>query len=202
MFVSRATEVNLWQAADIRVEGLAFVAGDLEDGLPSSSLVAKGEFLPGPGRRILTLSEIENGRDVGEIRLRGEVHMLGPVIQLSRSLPRNHLVRGRDLKVGRGDISIYGPGTITTLSDAVGKRLRIARRAGTVLAARDLLVVPLIRRGERVGIVAKVKGIRVKVAGVSREDGQRGELVRVKNLMSRRMLMARVVDQNTVAAVY
>ncbi len=203
MFVNQAATVNIWPAADIRVDAVSFnydQPGSVAE--PMSFVPIPSGLLPGPGRRSLALKIIRRGREVGRARLSGQVHLFGPVVQLVRTLPRNHLVSGRDIRIGRGDLSLYGPDAITLVTDACGKRLRRGRRAGSVLRVRDLVVPPVLKRGELVGIVADINGIRVRVPGVSRQDGRRGELVRVKNMMSRQLLMARVIDRDTVAAVY
>jgi flagella basal body P-ring formation protein FlgA len=61
---------------------------------------------------------------------------------------------------------------------------------------------PLVRRGDLVTILALAGRISVSVPGEMRDSGVKGEVVRVKNLMSRREILARVVDKNTVRVVF
>ena len=70
----------------------------------------------------------------------------------------------------------------------VGKQLVRTLRAGTPIAARDLKSVPLVDRGDMVRVVARVGGVVASTVGKSMETAGIGDLVRVENLNSGRML--------------
>ncbi len=192
-----AAEVNGWNAADVRVDGLFLspAASALPDG---AELVPVGRLAPGPGRRSLLFRVVKDGKTVATLRAVAQIHLLAPVVTLARFLPRHHVVESGDLVVRRMDLSAAGEGVFARVADVRGKRLRRSLAAGAVLRAADLESVPLVRRGDVVEIVARLGNIEVRAPGLAREDGRAGDTVRVKNMASRRLILARVAGRGTV----
>jgi len=83
-------------------------------------------------------------------------------------------------------------------SDAVGMQLSRSLRAGDVVRTSQLKAVPVVRRGDRVTLVAQRGSLQVRARGVVREAGGRDARVRVANATSGKVVMGRVVDSATV----
>jgi flagella basal body P-ring formation protein FlgA len=77
----------------------------------------------------------------------------------------------------------------------------LPRRAlpqGAVLRAAMLEAAPLVRRGQQVTIQAEITGLSVKSAGEALADGSQGELVRVRNLLTNKVITAIVMAPGEV----
>ncbi|OGR08393.1 MAG: flagella basal body P-ring formation protein FlgA, partial [Deltaproteobacteria bacterium RIFOXYD12_FULL_50_9] len=85
---------------------------------------------------------------------------------------------------------------------AIGKRLNTSLTAGAILYAALLTSPPLVARGDLVTIQIRTANLLVTVPGEVRNGGAAGDLVRVKNLMSRKEIFARVIDPGTVEVPY
>jgi flagella basal body P-ring formation protein FlgA len=59
-------------------------------------------------------------------------------------------------------------------------------------------VPPLIRRGDVVRIIAESNTFRISTKGEAKEDGGKGERIRLVNLRSKKNIYAEVVDPGTV----
>jgi flagellar basal body P-ring formation protein FlgA len=57
---------------------------------------------------------------------------------------------------------------------------------------------PMVKRNDRVSIVAESGSLRITAMGEVRESASRGERVKVVNLGSNKEIFARVVDPKTV----
>jgi flagella basal body P-ring formation protein FlgA len=55
---------------------------------------------------------------------------------------------------------------------------------------KDLIEPKIIKRGERVMITAAKSGIGIRMNGIAQSDGNRGQVIRVKNQNSERVINA------------
>ena len=56
----------------------------------------------------------------------------------------------------------------------------------------------ILKAGAPVTIVSRVNGVEVKMDGVALEAGHAGDIIKVKNTASRKVLRGRIVDEVTV----
>lgn len=59
----------------------------------------------------------------------------------------------------------------------------------------------VLQPGTLVTLVASVNGVEVKMEGTTLQPGREGEIIRVRNNSSRRIIRARVIDATTVEVV-
>jgi flagella basal body P-ring formation protein FlgA len=60
----------------------------------------------------------------------------------------------------------------------------------------------IIKAGAPVTLISRVNGVEVKIDGVALEAGHAGEVIRVRNTSSRKVLRGRIVDEATVEIVH
>lgn len=105
-----------------------------------------------------------------------------------------------DVELQRRDIS-QASDALGRLEDALGQAPRSSLRPGQILQRRQLAPAQLVKRGERVRIVARSEGIEVHGAGEALDAGARDAVIRVRNSASGRVISARVVDLGLVEPV-
>ncbi|NCT85670.1 MAG: flagellar basal body P-ring formation protein FlgA [Comamonadaceae bacterium] len=105
-----------------------------------------------------------------------------------------------DVELQRRDIS-QASDALGRLEDLLGQAPRSSLRPGQILQKRQLAPAQLVKRGERVRIVARSEGIEVQGAGEALDAGARDAVVRVRNSASGRVISARVVDLGLVEPV-
>ena len=69
---------------------------------------------------------------------------------------------------------------------------------GSVLSERNLSRPILIKRGENIRIVARVGELEVFANGVTFSQGAAGDLVRVQNSVTKRIMTGRVQEDKSV----
>jgi len=151
-----------------------------------------------PGRKTLTAAILKNGTEQGLVKMTGDLKLFGPVVSLKKRLNRNEIITRDDLGATRRDVSQLDPGFIRNPAEAVGKKLRVSLPAGAILYDQTLTVPDLVRRGDKVTIVARSAAVEVSAPGEARDFGTKGEIIRVKNLSSRKEIQARVVESGLV----
>ncbi len=132
------------------------------------------------------------------IYVQAKVAVLEQVLVASRHLQRGTPLERADLEFVEKDIATLSGGYLTDLDKTEGMILNRSIRAGMALGPHMLEAPKLVRRGDRVIILAAADGVEVRMAGEALSDGAEGELVRVRNLSSGREVEAEVVRAGVV----
>ncbi len=151
-----------------------------------------------PGKKFITAVILVNNQEQATVKMYGDVHFWGSVISLAHPLPRRSILSEDDLVTEFTDISMLGDDIIYDADDIIGKQTKKSLPEGAVLYRRYLKNPTLVKRGDLVTILATVGSLRVTVPGEIKNTGGLGDTVRVKNMMSRRTLQARVIDEGLV----
>ena len=116
---------------------------------------------------------------------------------------QHHLGRGTELKSAdirreRKDLAALTGGYILDTGRALGKRLKRSVPPGSVLVPAMLESPRLVRRGQRVLILARGQGMEVRMAGAALSHGAKGDVVRIKNLMTKKIIEGTVTSSGMV----
>jgi len=155
-----------------------------------------------PGKKNVSADILKDGMEQGQVRMSGDLKLFGTVVNTTKRLNRNEIIGSEDIATRRQDISMLDGDLIQDPKQAVGQKLKLSLPAGAVLYAQNLDAPPLVNRGERVTIMAKSQAIQITTPGEARNSGALGEMVRVKNLTSRREIHARVTGVGIVEAEF
>ncbi|MBU1405514.1 MAG: flagellar basal body P-ring formation protein FlgA [Proteobacteria bacterium] len=155
-----------------------------------------------PGKKNVTATILQEGQEQGQVRMSGDLRLFGTVVSTLKRLNRNEIVGESDVTAKRQDISMLDAGLIQDPKEAIGKKLKTSLPAGAILHAQALEAPTLVHRGERVTIMAKSQAIKITAPGEARNSGALGEMIRVKNLASRREIHARVTGAGLVEAEF
>ncbi|MFT5392650.1 MAG: flagella basal body P-ring formation protein FlgA [Gammaproteobacteria bacterium] len=120
------------------------------------------------------------------------------VVVSARPLSRGDVIMPGDLTRQRRDISRLRRTYFTDPKLLVGRHLRRSVTAGQPLSARWLNRPVDVRRGQRVVLLAQVSGLQVRMEGTALSNAQIGDLIKVRNLRSNRVVEGVVNDAGTV----
>ncbi len=138
-----------------------------------------------------------DGKIERRVVLSGWVDRFENVVCTSRSLRRSTVITEDDVNTKRRNISKLPVNVLTNVEDVLGKRLKQALKSDTVLLANMVENPPLIKRGDRVTIVAESPALQVTALGVAQTKGGLGDQIRVKNCMNQKEVIARIVNAST-----
>lgn len=202
--------------SDIRRTAEQFALAQAEAGSPGNIQVEAGEldrrlqlsrceipleaFMPVGGRLAgrTTVGIRCDGAKPWSIYIPVTIALYQPVLVAARPLSRGAHLTADDLQLVEQDVSSLTTGYLTDPEEAEGKVLKRMVTAGTPLTPSIVQAPRLIRRGERVTLLAETGGLQVRVAGKALADGAVGERVRVQNLSSRRIVEGEVVSPGVV----
>ena len=139
-----------------------------------------------------------DGKIERRVVLSGWVDRFEKVVCTVQRLQRHTLLTKDDLCLERRNIAKLSTNVIKAVEEVVGKRLRHNVKPDTVLLANMVEEPPLIEKGDRVTIIAESPALVVTTVGTAQSKGFSGDQIRVKNCMSKKEIIARVVNASTV----
>ncbi len=116
------------------------------------------------------------------------VKLYRDVVVTTRAVPRNVLLGNQHIRLEQRDVSGLTAGYLESPSKALGRVARRPLAIGMIIDPSALENRRLVRRGERVTILANAGRLAVQMKGKALMDGASGDRVRVKNLSSGRIV--------------
>lgn len=153
-----------------------------------------------PGKKYISMVFTADGQDVATVRMDADVLFFGEVVCASKRISRNTLITAEDLTTVYRNVSMMDDSLIRDTDQAVGKMAKTTIQPGAIVYRRHLKKQPLVKRGDHVTIIARHGALQVTAPGEVKNTGAKGDMIKVKNLMSRRVIYARVIHEGLVQA--
>ena len=148
-----------------------------------------------PGARTVTV-KLNDGE--GRSSSKGlKVTWYQPLVYSIKPLPRDGAFSHSDLRVKVGSVGtavscVWSPDQIRH------SQARQAISAYRPISFEDVEQVMAIKRGSTVTMVAKVNGLGIEVQGIAMQRGGIGDVIKVRNLSSKKILSGVIVDVGRV----
>lgn len=188
-------------ASDIRIRSVR-VMGNRQ--YPEGELTFSDFMLSGSvGSRVRGSVLVgHGGTPFGKLRFSARVDRMGVVVVAARELNRNERITRRDLRLSRQNLADLPASVFADPALAVGRCVTLKIPAGDALRQDRLANPPLVRRGDRIRLVARSGPLKVVTDGTAKEDGAKGEQIRVENLRSGKVITARVTGRRTATVLF
>lgn len=124
------------------------------------------------------------------------------VLVTARPVPRSAILTPADLRTEPREVADLDRGYLSRPEEAVGKHASRALASGTVLTPSMLTLPPLVRRGDRVTVLAGSGPLEVRLTAEALADGRAGETVRVRNPLTRKVIYGIVSAAGTVRVAH
>ncbi len=137
-----------------------------------------------------------------EENIRTKVEVLKEVVVASRFLSRNTVIGYDDVKVVKKWRDRSYPNQVSDVSEIIGKTVNSRVKANYEISRNMIRASVAVKRGKLVRIVFNRGALSVSTIGSSEQDGDLGDLIRVKNLRSNKTVYARVEGDSQVRVDY
>ena len=151
-----------------------------------------------PGYQNYLLAAEVAGREVSRTWIKAEVRVFDDVVVASTPVARNDFVNSNDVKLTRRELAASSRRPFTEIEEVIGKQARRTLEPNEILTTDKLQQPTLVRRNSPVVMVLETGLLRIDVPGVAQENGKAGELIKVKNPTSGKIIQGTVVDERTV----
>ncbi|WP_459705902.1 flagellar basal body P-ring formation chaperone FlgA [Stutzerimonas marianensis] len=132
----------------------------------------------------------------------GLAHVFLPSVHAAGVIDRGQTFTAQDLKLQRINIAKARRGYYNRLEEVVGLAAKRRIRAGQLITPTLLEQAMAVRRGQPVRIVANHDGIEASTSGEALAEGQPGDVIRVRNIGSGKVIDAKVLDVGVVTSTF
>lgn len=144
-----------------------------------------------------------DGKMEGRLTLSGKIEKNVRVVCALRDIRKNEIISASDIRIEKlGAEKRMGVGFLTDTSLAVGKQTRSDIKTGAVLYEKNLFMPSVLKKGDRVRLVAKSGRLTIETLAEAMSDGKSGERIRVRNIDTGKLVSATVIDSGTVETVF
>ena len=109
------------------------------------------------------------------------------IIKLKKSVEKNDILELDDLEIVSTEKK-YQTSFFSNKKDLVGRKLKTNLKMGQILHPRHLFESFDINNGDVISIVSKLGNVSVTVSGEAQDSGNLGDLIKVKNLKSGKII--------------
>ncbi len=120
------------------------------------------------------------------------------VIVLTRPVQRGEIISQQHLSLERMDVSTTRGDYATDFEQIENKEAARNLPSGAILGMKSIIEPPLVKRKDKVSINSGEAGFSVQMSGIALMDGAKGQVIRVKNESSGRVISGTVVEAGVV----
>ncbi|MEN0108611.1 MAG: flagellar basal body P-ring formation chaperone FlgA [Pseudomonas sp.] len=125
-----------------------------------------------------------------------------PVVFASSVLERGQSITATDVQLQPVNIAKATRGYFVQVQQVLGLSAKRRVREGQLLSPALLTGAVLVKRGQQVEIRATQDGIQARAVGEALGNGQLGDVIRVRNLGSEKVIEAKVIEAGVVSSTF
>lgn len=144
-------------------------------------------------------ASLRGTKPLREEHIKVTLWVLMDVVVSTKSLSSGTVLGAGDVKVLQKWYDAVPQNRVSDLKEALGKKLSISVNPHMEITKNVLKDCPIVRRNQPVRIILDNGTLCITASGVSQEDGMLGEVIRVQNTTSKRVIHARVRGNALVA---
>lgn len=124
-----------------------------------------------------------------------------PVVMPKSLIARDTVITTDDLQLKKFNISNQREGLMTNMDEAIGLTSKRALQPGKPITRSELVQPVLVKRDQPVMLVSHMDGITASMPGVALKNGRKGDVIKVRNSSSQRIISGVVDDTGVVTTL-
>ncbi|MEE8404757.1 MAG: flagellar basal body P-ring formation chaperone FlgA, partial [candidate division Zixibacteria bacterium] len=150
------------------------------------------------GRFAIILKVTRPEAKVEKETIRLYISKFGDVVVAGERIKKFDNISRALVSIERREITTFRQDPLVSLKSVTNMRARRNIAKNRVLTKADIELKPVVKSYSDVHIIYVSGLCRITAEGKALQDGQTGELIRVKNKSSGKIVFARIVDKNLV----
>jgi flagella basal body P-ring formation protein FlgA len=133
-----------------------------------------------------------NGTQPWKLYVQAYIAVFKTVAVAADYLAAGTVPNANNIRLEEREVTSSGYGYLTDMAQLRGKIVKQPVQEGGIIPPQALAKARLIRRGEGVTLVSRSGGIEVRMSGNALMDGAEGDLIKVRNTKSKRIIEGRI----------
>ena len=134
--------------------------------------------------------------------VRGKVSITANVLVVRKSIEKGERIGPENAALIEQDVTQIHRPYLSNLKDCEGLVAKRTLPEGRIISPDSLTPPILVRRGEVVTIQVQTPNILITTLGLAKQQGRQGDIIRVENIQSRKMIYAKVISKHLVAVEF
>ncbi len=155
-----------------------------------------GIHYSGPTQVVLVINV--NGQFVTKVTIQCAVKLYRKIVVAAGPINAGEILTASSLRLERMDAGKLGAGYFTETNKVINLMARRSLTPGMVVMDSMVNKPILIKRGTLINLVARIGSMEITTTGQAMQNGIEGQLIRVKNINSTKIISGKVLDENTV----
>ncbi len=153
------------------------------------------------GRQSLEIivKEINGRRRVQNMAI--YLRAFGKVLVAASKIRRKEKLTAENIRIEKRDITAVSGMPLRKPSDVLGQLAKQTIIPGRIITTRLVELDPVIKSGDEVTVISDNGPISISINGIARQDGQLGQIIQVKNLVSLKLVRGRVLEAGILELV-
>jgi flagella basal body P-ring formation protein FlgA len=139
-----------------------------------------------------------DGETLRKMSITADVRIHMPVLVAAYNLKRGEQIESTFFEITKSDVTKLRGVYYTDQNELKDLRMVRSLSAGDVLTDQHIERIPIIKRGEFIRILARGDLFEVTTEGTAMQDGGKGDLIRVKNVDSGKVIRGHVIDSGLI----
>lgn len=184
----------------IEIEPVARAVGALPDVMPGSwvAVLPEHNLL---AKRVVVHFESRRARVVRRVPVWLAVSAYRPLLTTQRALRPGDPVSEKDVVMRERDVTALDGIALDSVDGLTGLRARRYLPANAVVRRGDLEPAPPVVREQQVAVRVSAGRVQIEARGVAQQDGEAGEVIRIRNPGSAEVYLAKVTGTGVVEIV-
>ncbi|APG27340.1 flagella basal body P-ring formation protein FlgA [Syntrophotalea acetylenivorans] len=132
-----------------------------------------------------------DGKAVKNLAVSATLEALAEVAVVAGDLQRGTIITEQHIELAERDLNRLRAPCFDS-GELLGKRLKRSLRKGDVFERSAVAFPPMVKRGEIVTITAQKGALTVTAKGMAQQNGNAGDMIRVRNISSQKDLICKV----------
>jgi flagella basal body P-ring formation protein FlgA len=143
-----------------------------------------------------------NGQEKKRIRISARVDLYADVVVAAHFLQKHYGIQEKDVQWVNRNVALLPNDIVTDLKDVLDHRTTLSVNGQEVFRKSMVEVPPLVKKGDRVIMAIENRQFKITTWGEVKEEGRKGDRIKLINLSSRKEVFGRVLDASTVQIDY
>ncbi|MBT5305168.1 MAG: flagellar basal body P-ring formation protein FlgA [Candidatus Scalindua sp.] len=144
------------------------------------------------------VSATSDGKRFFKIPVSFKVRVYEYVAIAKRRIGRNQQLTKRNLSMARRETTKIRGFAFFGIEDLVGMVTTTSIQPNTILTENEVEMPPTIKQGSIVKLLIQTSGFRIVTKGMAQQTGYTGEVIKVKNMDSKKLLFGEIIDSDSI----
>ncbi len=150
----------------------------------------------------LIVSATSNSVSLFRVPVNFKVRVFEYVAISKKRIGRHHNLSRENTFMDKRETTKIRGITFSSMENLIGNMTTRVVRPNTILTEGIVEIPPTVRQGSLIKLFIEARGFKIVTKGLAQQTGYTGEVIKVKNLDSKKMIYGKIIDSDKVQIIF